>query len=428
MMYTKRMRKTLLSGAIALTAHALLLAAPAKLAVKGGASVTTNGWADIGRMAYADAGVIVIDDETYRTAADKRAAFTNAIASGSVDSSGLTDTPALIVLCGTVDLSDGAVSDSDHSYFNEFDPQTHKRLHKDFSYDIGSNKTIIGAREAKIAYGGLRIKAFEGQEKKNIIIRNISFWDAHGSTEYDTSIPEFADKKASADQLVIEATFPKDVYTGIPVPENIWIDHCTFSDGVCVDLDRNYNHDGALDIKAGRNITVSYCEFTNHDKVTLSGSSDNFVEPGDREVTFHHNYYHGCVQRMPRTRGGYFHLYNNVFEDIGTARNSGASLGPGRGAQFIVEGNVFGKHAGPILNAADSSKPGEPTFYKIYVSGNTPEISAENSQGFEGHQVTSKPWPVPYKYKATSAGKAQASVKKEAGAGIKSVTVNGARY
>ncbi|MBR4323334.1 MAG: hypothetical protein IKP70_13025 [Treponema sp.] len=269
--------KKLLFTSAAFFASAFLFAAPAQLTVKSGEKPVTAGWADMGSLSYASKNVIVIDDSTYSSPEAKRKAFTNAIASGSVSSSSINDKAALILVYGTVDLSDGKVSDKDHSYFDEFDSATHKRKHGDFMYDIGSNKTIIGARAAKVAYGGLRIKARDGV-LKNVIIQNISFWDAHGSTEYDTKVPEYSSKKASADQLVIEGTEDKSTKARyIHIPENIWIDHCSFSDGVCVDLDRNFNHDGALDIKCGKNVTVSFCEFTNHDKVTLSGSSDKFI-------------------------------------------------------------------------------------------------------------------------------------------------------
>ena len=412
----------------ALCLSAFSYAAPSVLTIKSSEKPVTNGWADMGELSYATGNVIVIDDEHFPSAEAKLNAFTNAISSGSVDSYHLNDTPAFIILSGTVDLSGGKVSDSDHSYFDQFDPETHKRLHGDFMYDIGANKTIVGVNNAKVAYGGLRIRAREDFPAKNVIIRNINFWDAHGSTEYDTKIDEYSGKKASADQLVIEGIEDKSTKANyLAIPENIWIDHCTFSDGVCVDLDRNFNHDGALDIKCAKNVTVSFCEFTNHDKVTLSGSSDKFVTPEEREITFHDNYYHGCVQRMPRTRGGYFHLYNNVFDNIGTSRNSGASLGPGVGAQFIVENNFFGKHAGKILKAADNSKKEDATFYKIYANGNKPELSASNTEGFTAHKVAKKPWTVPYKYKLQSADKAKASVVKEAGSGALLV-IDGKKY
>ena len=421
------MKKSVL-GFGAFLVSAFVFAAPSQINIKTSEKPVTNGWADMGALSYVSENVIVIDDASYSSAKSKLTAFTNAIASGSVKSSELTSKPALIILSGTVDLSGGKVSDSDHSYFDKFDPNTHKRINKDFMYDIGSNKTIIGVNAAKVAYGGLRIRAREDFKAKNVIIRNINFWDAHGSTEYDTKIPEYSEKKASADQLVIEGIEDKTTKARyLHIPEDIWIDHCTFSDGICVDLDRNFNHDGALDIKCAKNVTISFCEFTNHDKVTLSGSSDKFTKPEEREVTFHDNYYHGCVQRMPRTRGGYFHLYNNVFDNIGTSRNSGASLGPGKGAQFIVENNFFGKHAGKILNANDNSKADEASFYKIYAKGNQPELDGKNSDGFTNHKVEEKPWQPKYKYALKSAEEAKNSVVNEAGAGAE-ILIDGKKY
>ncbi|MBQ4379108.1 MAG: hypothetical protein II821_07940 [Treponema sp.] len=409
-------------------ASSIAFASPSKISVRTSEKPVTNGWADTGSLSYSSENIIIINDATFSSAGRKLNAFKNAVASGSVTSSTVNDKPALIILSGTVDLSGGKVSDSDHSYFDEFDSVSHARKHGDFMYDIGSNKTIIGVNNAKVAFGGLRIRAKEDFKARNIIIRNINFWDAHGSTEYDTKVEKYMDKKASADQLVIEGSEDKSTKASyLYIPEDIWIDHCTFSDGTCVDLDRNFNHDGALDIKCGKNITVSFCEFTNHDKVSLIGSSDKFTKPEEREVTFHDNYYHGCVQRMPRTRAGYFHLYNNVFDNIGTKNNSGASLGPGVGAQFIVENNFFGKHAGKILRASDRSKSSEATFYKIYAAGNKPELGAGNTEGFTSHKVTEKPWSPLYQYSLKTADETKNSVVNEAGSGA-AVEIDGAEY
>lgn len=385
----------------------------------------TNGFFDLASASYPDGkNVIVIDDKTYKTPKEKRTAFTNAISSGSVKSVTLSDTPAVILVYGTIDLSDGKVSDTDHSYFDEFDSVTHKKSHADFVYPVGSNKTILGMENAKVAYGGLLIKASEYNSAKNIIIRNIAFWDAHGSTDYDTKVSEYSDKKASADQLAIEGTpnkgaDGKDTGKMDLVPTNIWIDHCSFSDGVCNDLKRNFNHDGALDAKAVRNMTVSYCEFTNHDKVTLLGPSDRFVYPKDRQITFHHNYYHGTVQRMPRARGCEVHLYNNVYDQIGTDGNSGYSLGPGIGSQFIIEKNTLGSHKGMILRYADKSKPTDETFSRFYINGNVPELNASNSEKFNEHLSKEKPFNIEYKYSLSEVKENEKIVKEQAGATLK---------
>lgn len=370
--------------------------------VRYGEKVVSYGFADLGGTTYASKdNLIIIDDEAYKNPVEKRKAFTNAIASGSVKRSAVTDTPAFILVKGTIDLSDGKISDKDHSALEKFDPASHKRLDKDITFPIGANKTIIGAEDAKIAFGGLSITATSEKSARNIVIRNILFWDAHGATELDTKFKK--DSKASIDQLVIQGTPAKgsdgkDNGEMTYVPSDIWIDHCTFTDGLCKDLDRNFNHDGSLDVKAVHNMTVSYCEFTNHDKVTLVGPGDKFVKPEDRQITFHNNWYHGAVQRMPRSRGCQIHLYNNCYENIGTPGNSGYSLGPGIGSQFIVENNYFGSHQGKILRVSDSSAAGSETFYRLYNKGNKPELNSSNSEKYKEHHVEVMPWKIGYEY------------------------------
>ncbi|MBQ0050873.1 MAG: polysaccharide lyase family 1 protein [Treponema sp.] len=421
--------KKIVSGILAFISLSVSVFAAEALEMKNEEPIITEGFFDLAMLKMdTKTNVIVIDDKAFKNPSAKRTAFTNAIASGDIKKSDISDTKAFIILSGTVDLSDGKVSDKDHSYFDKFDPVTHKKVNKDIVYDIGSNKTIIGVNNAKVAFGGLRIKATAENSAKNVIIRNILFWDAHGSTDYDTSIPEYSSKKAGADQLVIEGIEHKETKDHYDyVPENIWIDHCTFTDGICVDLTRNYNHDGALDAKCVHNMTVSYCEFTNHDKVTLTGSSDKFVTPEERQITFHHNYYHGAVQRMPRSRGCQIHIYNNVYEQIGVDGNSGYSLGPGIASLFIVENNSFGSHKGKILRYADSSQPEDSTFSKLYVSGNVPELNASTAEQFERHKVEDKPFAIYYDYTALPATEVKAIVPTLAGSG-KTVVIDGKTY
>ena len=431
----------------------------ADLIVTPGAKVTTNGWADMANsgagMSYPETDkIIVIDDVTYPTASEKLTAFTNAIASGSVTSSTVNDTAAIIVLSGTVDLSNGNVSDSDHTYFDVFNETSHAREHGDFVYEIGSNKAIIGVNEAKVAFGGLQIYANKAA-RTNIIIQNINFWDAHGSTEKDTNISgtytennktyKYSDSKASADNLVLEAnggTKGSDgFYTYPAVPTNIWIDHCKFSDGTCSDLERNYNHDGSLDMKAGQYVTVSYCEFTNHDKVTLLAPNDTYVDPTQRQITFHHNYYHDAIQRMPRSRGCQVHLYNNYYNIIGNSGNAGYSLGPGIGSQFIVENNYFGTHHSKILKYFDTSSDGSSasTFSKLYQKDNNVTFTSSNmttdgdtASSVTDHLVTSAPWTIDYTYEPATVSNLPTLIPTVAGVDkegyTKTVSVNGTDY
>ncbi len=422
-----------------------------------GASVTTYGWADMANsgsgMTYPNTtNIIYIGDSGYKVgtgnlvaysgSVTKRTVFTNSIASGSPTSSSKKADAAIIIVDGIVDLSDGKISDTDHSYYDEFDPETHERLHGDIAFEIASNKTIIGVNGAKVAFGGLQIKASSnGTTGKNVIIRNIDFWDAHGSTEEDTKYN--SGSKASADGLVIEASGASGGRYST-LAENIWVDHCKFSDGNCDDLERNYNHDGSFDIKGGVNITISYCEFTNHDKVTLFAPGDDYKFPEQRQITLHHNYYHGATQRMPRSRGCQVHIYNNVYDNIGTSKNAGYTLGPGTGSMFLVENNYFGKvqNSSSLVQYADATTDRNSEYCsKLWQSGNNVEISAGNIKwdGAEkikdasAHLTSTKPWTPAYSY-STMQTNAQAYQTVPGTAGTdkanssKTVRVNGKSY
>jgi pectate lyase len=373
-----------------------------------GKPIVTNGWADRANsgagLSYTNpAAFTLIEDGAYPTASAKLAAFKTALAVSSA---------SFIILSGDVDLSDGKISDADHSYYDEFHPMTHARLHGDITVNVTANTTIIGLDNARIKYGGVKIS-----NVNNVIIRNITFYDAHGSTEYDTSASGYSDSKASIDALVIQGT-----------SNGVWVDHCKFTDGVCEDLIRNYNHDGALDIPAGKNITVSWCEFTNHDKVMLVAGSDALTDPLGRQITLHHNYFHDKVtQRMPRSRGTQMHVYNNYYNNIGVPNNAGYSLGPGIGSQFIVENNYFGSHTGQggngIVKYFDSSAATASTFSRFYQSGNIPVLTAahctfdsvENVRNFDTHETSEKPWVIPYAYTLENASGLDVSVPAEAG-------------
>ncbi len=374
-----------------------------KLTAAPGATFYTAGWADNAKISYTKAKITVIDDKTYPDPIAKAKALISAVESTSAK---------FIVISGDVDLSLGAITDNDHSYFDQFSSDGNRK-HKDFAYPMTSNKTIIGVNDAKIKFGGFVIK-----RAKNVIIRNITFWDAHGSTEVDTKVK--SNSKASADAL------------GFDSCDNVWVDHCTFTDGTCIDLKRNYNHDGQLDVKSGNNITVSYCEFTNHDKVMLIRNGDKLTNPEECSITLHHNYFHGAIQRMPRSRGVKMHIYNNYYEKIGNSENAGSSLGPGIGSLYIVENNFFGTHAGTIVKYYDKSAEKDKTFSKFFHKGNIPELTDKNCaydkvdklKSFKKHVVSEKPFEIPYTYALEDASALKDSVPALAGSG-KPISIEG---
>ncbi len=393
--------------------------APEEAIVKvvSGARVVTGGWADHANggtgVSYMNpASITFITDGLFPAAKNKRIAFTGAIYSS-------VDAPRIIVVEGDIDLSDALISDTDKTAYTEFSASGN-RLHNDIVYPISSNTTIIGVQNARIMFGGLKINA-----EKNIIIRNLTFYDAHGSTAQDTGT--YPDSKASIDALSVEGS-----------SATIWVDHCTFTDGLCSDLVRNLNHDGAFDIKQGQNITVSWCEFTNHDKVMLVGSDDtNYTLASERQITLHHNYFHGTTQRTPRSRGCQMHIYNNYYDNIGIAENTGSCLGPGISSQYIVENNNFGSRLGPIVKYYDkTTSPAIDTFSLFYHAGNTPAITAADCtfdtstdymKDFSAHVSAVKPWVVPYSYTLEGSTLLPGELPSHAGS-RQTVSVNGKTY
>jgi pectate lyase len=131
---------------------------------------------------------------------------------------------------------------------------------------------------------------------------------------------------------------------------NIWIDHCTFTDGRFPDREappgfhgeRVQRHDGLLDIEDGSDfVTVSDSRFTDHDKAILVGSGDG---RGDRDrghlkVTFVRNLFTDIGQRAPRVRFGQVHVVNNVYR--GRADGTLYALGVGVESSIFSERNVF---------------------------------------------------------------------------------------
>jgi len=359
-----------------------------------GQKITTNGWADQANsgagLSYANpASLILIDDASYPVAKDKYLAFINANLTnaninnntGVITSGNVINDQKFIIISGDIDLSNGRINDGDKSFYDRFNTSSpYGRVNDDIVLNIGSNTTIIGINNARIMFGGIRIN-----NRSNVIIRNVTFYDAHGSTEKNTASSGNADSKASIDALVVQGT-----------SNGVWIDHCGFTDGTCRDLSRNYNHDGAFDIPQGKNITVSWCEFTNHDKVMLVAGSDSDANAVavDRQITLHHNYFHGTTQRMPRTRGTQMHIYNNYYDNIGNADNSGSYMGPGWGAEFIVENNYFGtKPSGGKTVEWFDTNAAYPV--KFYYNGNN---IANDNVSWWVRASDPKPWTPAYQY------------------------------
>jgi pectate lyase len=140
--------------------------------------------------------------------------------------------------------------------------------------------------------------------------------------------------------------------------KNIWVDHCTFTDGRFPDREAPLGfhgehvqrHDGLLDIEDGSDfITVSDSRFTDHDKALLIGSGDG---RGDRDrghlrISFARNLFTDIMQRGPRVRFGQVHVVNNVYR----GRAPLYALGVGVESAIYSERNVFRYDTGLALAA-----------------------------------------------------------------------------
>lgn len=350
------------------------------ITVTPGTEIKTYGFADLAKLKYQNKNFIEINDKLYPDKNKKLEAFKTAVKGNN-----------FVIISGDIDLSNGKINDFDHSYFDEFNEDNTPK-HKDFIVNIGSDTTLIGLKNARIMYGGLLLS-----DVKNIIIQNISFYDAHGAPEQNPKANINA--KCYIDNIRVEKA------TGL------WIDHCSFSDGKCVDLKGNY-HDGAIDIESGKNITVSYCCFTNHDKVMLLTPSDDFSNETNVYITLHHNYFNKIIQRAPRARWANIHIYNNLYENIGKdGITFSYSLGPGIGSKFIAENNFFNYNGFAVIHWFDKSNIDDKSLSILYYKGNVPDLDDKTSiysdvdklKNYKLHIDEEKPFKIPYSYELQNA-------------------------
>lgn len=232
--------------------------------------------------------------------------------------------------------------------------------------------TIIGANGSSANFGVVVNKS------SNVIVRNMKIGALAGANN-------------DADMLRIDSG------------SNVLIDH---NELFAVNNECNGSPDGdltfesAIDIKKdSHNITVSYNLIRDSKKVGLDGSSSSDIA-GGREITFHHNIYRNVNARLPLQRGGWTHMYNNLYDGI---TDSGINV---RQAGYaLIESNWFQNAKNPVTCRYDSSNcgywdlrnnnvktPGDFATYNItWSSGGT--IDATN-------WTTTAPFPIslPYSY------------------------------
>lgn len=208
---------------------------------------------------------------------------------------------------------------------------------KDFTYGL----TILGANGSSANFGITLIRS------DNVIVRNMKIGALAGAAN-------------DADMLRVDSS------------SNVWIDH---NELFAVNNECNGSPDGdltfesALDIKKdSHNITVSYNYIHDNKKVGLDGSSSTDIA-GGREITYHHNIYSNVNARLPLQRGGWTHMYNNLYTGI---TDSGINV---RQAGYaLIEKNWFENSKNPVTCRYDSSNCG---WWEL--RGNNTQSAADNS-------------------------------------------------
>jgi pectate lyase len=182
--------------------------------------------------------------------------------------------------------------------------------------DIASDKTLLGGTAAHLQGIGLRVNG-----SRNVIIRNlaVSHVIAEGTGEANDAIELTGGAK------------------------NVWIDHCElYSDR----LNGTDYYDGLLEIKNQASfVTVSWCDFHDHYKVSLISSGDQQIGDTAIRATYHHNFFHGVGSRLPSIRFGKAHVFSNYFRNV-----ESTGVNSRMGAVVKVEHNYFENAKDPIVS------------------------------------------------------------------------------
>lgn len=238
---------------------------------------------------------------------------------------------------------------------------------------VKSNTMIIGAD----SNSGIRGGTLSISGESYITIRNLKIQDAYDPFPHHESGDGYNGER---DGIVIQGE-----------SAHIWIDHCTLEDTLTPDHvktagttnEKWQNYDGLLDIKGtGAYITVSYNKFKNHDKTSLIGSGDSEGSNSTRLITYHHNYFYNCGQRMPMVRNTTLHTYNNVYAYSKGDYSQQYAIGPRSGVIIYAENNYFGSGISYAFKGAAASA--------IHASGNVLNNGSTESEDNVNYNGVSK--------------------------------------
>ena len=163
-----------------------------------------------------------------------------------------------------------------------------------------------------------------------------------------------------------------------------------------------------------------------HHKVSINGHSDR--DTAIRQDTFHHNIYENIGSRLPLQRGGYTHLYNNLYSGIVT---SGANI---RMSGFsLIEANYFENAQNPVTSR-DSSAIGywelrnnnilRPADFSRYGITWVASQSSPTRDATDWVSTSTFPVDIPYGYVPHDPACVKQKLPTVAGAGKKLATLN----
>ena len=261
--------------------------------------------------------------------------------------------------------------------------------------NVRSNKTVLSSTGATIRHGTFNISG-----QNNIIVRNLRFrglWEFDEGSQDPPNNSPWGYKIQDWDYI--------DIQNGA---RNVWIDHC--------DFEKSY--DGIADTKAAADlVTFSWCRLGGdtegavarqigyleklyqgtltdsriaftfykglrdgayvaqgiprqsvqdiidhempHDKCNLVGSADTETASiGYLNMTFHHIYYHGCRQRLPRMRFGNAHVFNLFVDNSQIIDGTNMATATTCDAAVFAENNFYLEVADPFPAQSGTSPPG----------------------------------------------------------------------
>lgn len=251
------------------------------------------------------------------------------------------------------------------------------RIMNDISgqFDLGSNKTVIGATNDITLTGGLGIAGTTTAQLSNVIVRN----------------------------LKVNGVASEEDAMDIRRAHHVWVDHCEFYDGPDGNLDVVYESSYVTISWTKFYYTANYkpaageTETAQHRFSNLIGNGNgNIQDRGKLRVTFHHNWWaEGVIERMPRVRFGEVHVFNNYYSSSG----NNYAIGAGVEAKIVVENNFFENVNDPHMFYSD-----EPTA-RIAASGNVYQSTTGKRDAGQD-----PPFVPPYPYTLEPAAAVKASV------------------